>query len=257
MTMFLKSWLLCLLGCCFGYAVQLATASPVEPPYHGTIFLEKAIIQDDDPSEFVTANVAGMAERRMFDRRVDKFIEVEARLYRAEFKGGRTVEVQVNSEFSEGEAREAIDFYLPVIGQLPRVLREHVQTVWIHKGDKPFGGGNNNLLIHTEQGAKYARDGILAETLCHEAAHTSLDQTHASNERWLAAQRLDVEFISKYARDNPRREDVAESFLLHLALKYRRDRLPAKLTETVEKTIPNRLKYFDSLTLDMAPITTP
>ena len=228
MTKFLKASIATfLVG--FSFSASGLAAKPIEPPYHGTIFLEKAIITDEDPSEFEKASAAGMAERRMFDRRSDRFDKVQARLFRADFKGGQSIEVQVNSEFDEAEAQQAIDFYLPVVGQLPRVLREHVQTIWIHKGDKPFGGGNNNLLIHTEQGAKYARDGILAETLCHEASHTSLDQTHAANERWLTAQRLDVEFISKYARDNPRREDIAESFLLFVALRYRTRSIGSKV----------------------------
>ena len=27
--------------------------------------------------------------------------------------------------------------------------------MWIHKGDEGFGGGNENLLIHTDMGDKY------------------------------------------------------------------------------------------------------
>ena len=34
---------------------------------------------------------------------------------------------------------------------MPTVLRTDVETVWIHKGEEPWGGGNNNLLIHVDQ----------------------------------------------------------------------------------------------------------
>ena len=67
---------------------------------------------------------------------------------------------------------------------------------------QPFGGGNNNLLIHTGQGAQYEASGILEETFVHEAAHTSLDAVHASSAGWIAAQQADPNFISTYARDN-------------------------------------------------------
>jgi hypothetical protein len=231
------------------------TLESAEPPFHGTIFVNKSIVLDDDPSVFDKTTPMGIGQRRMFDRRTNRFAEVDARLYQADFKDGMKIEVQVNVEFDETEAQQALDRYLPVVGQLPAVLRKDVKTMWIHKGKEPFGGGNDNLLIHTGMGEVYLRDGILAETLCHEAAHTSLDATHANNDRWQTAQRLDGEFISQYARDNPGREDVAESFLLYVALRYRRDRIPNDLAETIETTMPNRLKYFDSLEIDMRPIT--
>jgi hypothetical protein len=104
-----------------------------------------------------------------------------------------------------------------VIGKLPTALRAEVQTVWIHRGTQPFGGGNNNVLIHTGQADLYFADGILEETLVHEASHTSLDTPHASAAGWLAAQAADAEFISTYARDNADREDFAESFLALLS----------------------------------------
>ena len=65
------------------------------------------------------------------------------------------------------------------IGRLPTALRKDVETVWIHKGVELFGGGNNNLLIHTGQAVDYIYEGILEEVLVHEAAHTSLDTYHA------------------------------------------------------------------------------
>ena len=61
-----------------------------------------------------------------------------------------------------------------------------METVWIHRGVEPFGGGNFNILIHTGQAAEYVAAGILEETLVHEAVHSSLDGTHAAAAGWLA-----------------------------------------------------------------------
>ena len=45
----------------------------------------------------------------------------------------------------------------------------------MHDGVFGFGGGNDDLLIHTGQGDAYIADGNLDETFLHEACHTSLD----------------------------------------------------------------------------------
>jgi len=144
-----------------------------------------------------------------------------------------------------------------VIGRLPTALRVDVQTVWIHRGPQPFGGGNNNLLIHTGQANQYENSGILEETFVHEASHTSLDADHAASPGWLAAQAADPDFISTYARDNPTREDVAESFLPWLAARHRADRISQSLHDTFVQTIPNRFAYFDAQGFDLYPIVVP
>ncbi len=137
---------------------------------------------------------------------------------------------------------------------MPTSLRNDVQTVWIHRGTQPFGGGNDNLLIHVGQADLYAAEGILEEALVHEAAHTSLDAAHAAAPGWLAAQAADGRFISTYARDHPNREDIAESFLPYLAARYRSDRILSSLADTILRTIPNRVAYFDRQRFDVFPI---
>jgi hypothetical protein len=54
-------------------------------------------------------------------------------------------------------------------------LRTAVKTVWIDKGNQLFGGGNNNLLIHTGESDACERDGYFEEGLVHEASRISLD----------------------------------------------------------------------------------
>ena len=227
----------------------------VPPPFDGTIFIDPDIITSSDPTTFQTLSFAGQDSRTMFDRRVNDWITVDAFLFNAIFDDGLTAEIQVNPEFGTPDVAEAeADKYAEVIGRLPTALRVDVETVWIHRGTAPFGGGNNNLLIHIGQADLYVADGILEETLVHEAAHTSLDPAHASAPGWLAAQSADGTFISNYARDNPTREDIAESFLPYLAIRYRSDRISSVLAGVITRTIPNRIDYFDSQSLDMYPI---
>jgi hypothetical protein len=227
----------------------------VEPPFGGTIFIDPDIITPSDPTTLASVTPAGQGSRTMYDRRVNGWITVEAFLFDVSFDDGLSAEVQVNPEFGGvAAALTEAETYAEVIGRLPTVLRSEVETVWIHRGTQPFGGGNNNLLIHTGQAADYVSSGILEETLVHEATHTSLDGTHASAAGWLAAQKADGTYISTYAQDFPGREDLAETFLPYLAVRYRSDRISSQMAALILETIPNRIAYLDAQSFDMHPI---
>ena len=231
------------------------TSAHAEPPFWGTIFIDPDIITAADPTTFTTITYAGQGNRTMYDRRVANWVTLNAYLFNASFNDGFNIEVQVNPEFgSINAASLEANKYIAAIGRLPTALKKDVRTVWIHRGVEGFGGGNNHLLIHTGQGELYIADGILEETFVHEAGHTSLDAAHASAPGWLAAQAADPEFISVYARDNPTREDIAESVLTWLAVRYRPDRITTAMANTITSAISNRLAYFDRQYLDMFPI---
>ena len=221
-------------------------AAATDPPFDGTIFLDPDIITASDPTAFEDLTATGRGSRVMFDRRVGAFVDVNAYLFAVSFDDGLTTEIQVNPEFGSQEAAAALaERFGPIVGQLPTALRADVAAVWIQGGTELFGGGNDALLIHVGQADVYEAAGILEETLVHEAAHTSLDAQHAASPGWLAAQQDDPTFISTYARDNPTREDIAESVLPYLALRYRADRIDASLAETIRATMPHRIAYFD------------
>lgn len=233
------------------------------PPYlYGTATSQdfKDVIKNTDSTTFSSKTFffKGQEIRTMFDRRINLFTNVNAYLFNAEYSdSGLTIEIQVNPEFSQDVARNYAEQYAIVIGRLPKALRRHVETVWIHDGDKPFGGGNNNLLIHVTQGENYIGAGILEEILIHEACHTSLDGLYANDPKWINSQKKDNRYISTYAQEFPQREDIAESFLAYFAVTYRKDRIlsffSSNTYDKIIKTIPNRINFFDSLNLDMLP----
>lgn len=225
------------------------------PPFDGTIFLDPDIIVASDPTTFQDAPYAGQGERTMFDRRVNDWVTVNAFLFNATFSDGLTSEIQVNPEFGSADAAavEAAK-YGRLVGQLPHILRTDVAMIWIHQGVQLFGGGNQSILIHTGQAALYEQEGILEETLIHEAAHTSLDADHATAPGWITAQHADGNFISTYARDNPVREDIAESFLPYLAYRLRLGRISPTLADIFGATMPNRIRYFDDQAFDLRPL---
>ena len=229
------------------------------PPFQGTVFIDPDVITPSDPSSLFDVAYGGRGERRMFDRRPSDWVVLNAYLFNARFDDGLSSEIQVNPEFGSVLAAEVAAYkYARMIGQLPTVLRNDVETVWIHKGEQLWGGGNDNILIHVDQ---YVHDPFFRdfeeEVLIHESGHTSLDAEHARAPDWLAAQMADGGFISTYARDNPTHEDIAESILPWLAVRYRSDRISGADEQKILNTMPNRLAYFDReiVNRDMYPIT--
>jgi len=225
-----------------------------QPPYSGTIFIDADIITSSDPSSIQSTTYTGQSMVTMFDRRVNDWVLGNAYLFNVVWDDGLTSVAQINSEFgSVANATIEAEKYAFLIGQLPKCLREDVNEIWVHKGVESFGGGNNSILIHTGQTINYENDGILEETLVHEASHTSLDAAHSASTGWLNAQVLDNEYISTYAQDNQTREDIAESFLTWLATKYRQAVISTVDFNNITQTIPNRLSYFDSQNFDLYP----
>ena len=236
-------------------AVESPQGSSVVPPFDGTAFLDPDILTAADPTAFEGLTYSGRGPRTVFDRRVNDWVTIQAYLFDATFRDDLAFEVQVNPEFGSVAAAQAqAERYSRRVGQLPHALRTQVQALWIHRGVQPFGGGNDSILIHTGQGDIYSRDGFLEEILVHEAAHTSLDEEHANAPGWRSAQQADGTFISTYARDHPRREDVAETFSAWLAVRYKADRIPAQMKRTIEQAVPNRLAYFDAQDFNMVPV---
>ena len=228
-----------------------------DPPFTGTVYMDPDIITASDPTTFQGVTAAGRGVRTMFDRRQDAFVTLSPYLFNATFDDGLSAEIQVNPEFGSVSAAMAeAEHYGRIIGQLPTVLRAELETVWIHKGDELLGGGNNNILIHTDHAEVSEQNGFLEEELAHEGAHTSLDAAHADAPDWRAAQIRDGGYISTYARDFPDREDIAESFVPYLAVRYRSERIPASVEQSILNAIPNRLAYFDAQSFDMYPVVT-
>ena len=206
-------------------------------PYRGSVFISNNILNSSDISTFISLESISDNPRTMFDRRNNgSWITITPFLFEAKFSDGTQIEVQVNNEFENKTNAEIVALtYVEAIGRLPELFRKDVETVWIHKGNENFGGGNNNILIHHDRGLEHEKYGLL-------------DSYHSSSSGWIEAQIADNgNFISDYAKEYPQREDVAETFPLCFALKYKRDRLDNGIIQKIEKAIPNRIKYCNNV----------
>ncbi|CAI8230082.1 MAG: Uncharacterised protein [SAR116 cluster bacterium] len=229
------------------------------PPYQGTIWETGDIINASDPSAFNDISYSGIGERQMYDRRNGgAWVNLSPFLFDVSFSDGLSTEIQVNPEFSLEQATEEANKYAFLIGQLPKGLRKDVFTIWIHKGEENYGGGNNNILIHTGMTEVYENysSGIVEETLIHEAVHTSVDAYLYPNREtdgvgWVNAAQKDGCYISSYAMENPFREDIAELFPFYVAIKYFPERISEQMRDNILSCNLNRILYLDTLDIDL------
>ena len=157
-----------------------------------------------------------------------------------------------NQTYTVGEAITGLN--LPEAGGGNGPLSYTDETLWIHRGDESFGGGNRNILIHTDRAERRENGDFppsgpgnyLEEVLLHEGVHTSLDEIHELAPGWLAAQAADPTFISTYAQDHPAREDLAESFVPYMIVRYRANRATEAMVDMISVAIPHRIAYLDA-----------
>ncbi len=179
--------------------------------------------------------------------------------------GANTFEIRVHEDFTKTEAASAAEKYGEAVGRLPKVLRSGfgknsgINILNIHKGSHQWFGSSRvgKIGIYTEFATIKLDETRLEEGLAHEAAHVSLDDEVKSDPKWLAARKADGAFISSYAKNNPDREDVAESFLAYFSARYVPTRIDSDWKDQILQTIPNRIAYFDALLSadDMKPFT--
>ena len=239
-----------------------------EPPfYNGTIFASGDIITSVDPSLFSEIEYKGTGQREMYDRRNGgAWINIEAYIFDTSFSDGLKTEIQINPEFTLEEATAEANKYAFLIGQLPTLLRQDVQTMWIHRGYEGYGGGNDNLLVHTGMTETYENylaysegdPSIVEEALIHEATHASIDYHYESinagyGDGWVEAVNNDNGcYISNYALQYPYREDVAEIMLMYIAVKYFPERITTSMRDQILSCNLNRINHLDSLNLDLS-----
>ena len=217
--------------------------------FKDSLYTDCDILTKKDPTSFQTLTYIEEKMIMSMDRRggvqlADHFV------FKAKFKKGNDIPIRVNSEFrTKDKAEKQALKYGTIFGQLPNFLRENVFTLTIHKGNKPWGGGNR-ITIHTgNSGTKGKWKKCVEETMVHEAGHSLI-----TGSSWTIAQEADNKFISPYAKEFPYREDVAETILWWIAVRCNPDQIYKSDYKKILEGIPNRLKDFDEQNYDTYPL---
>ena len=177
--------------------------------------------------------------------------------------GAPTQHIRINvrrDEFKEPKARELAEEAAKSVGRLPFALRWNIDTVTINDGNKPWGGGNKDILIH-EGSTPFYRDfwegNIYDETMVHEAGHTSMDvMIHKGMcEEYEQAVLADGLYISDYATTSPmtcvgtggHSEDVPESFVVYIGSRLKENGMLPEKRDMYNSAIYSRFAVFDSI----------
>ena len=227
-----------------------------EPPYYGTIYVDSNIVSPRDRGTFGGIEYSGKTVYNGWDARIPGWRDINAFAYNVPWRDHPNCMGMVDTAFVDlDSAYVLVEFYARAIGRIPLSLRAGVKGFCIQGGDSLFSMSFDSILnIHHGQGLILIKDGILEEALVHEGVHAGLDPTYAESPQWVAAQKADVRFISNYAAENPKTEDLAECALFWIALKYVPWRLTEEESSTINATIPHRLKFLDKIPFNEHPM---
>lgn len=216
----------------------------------GAIFLGPNTIMASDPSTLQMLTFHTLTIRNVPDNRVGNNVDTEVRIFDAIFENGKRIEMMVNTEITSlAEAEAQAHIYAHIIGQFNRFLIDGINEVYIHPGDAFFSALPGGIIVHTgEADEEYLPRGVLEEVMAHEAVHAALDVTYLRSSEWQQAQKLDVTFVSEYARDNPETEDLAESYGAYLVYKNA-GRNEASLVSSIENELGARMSFFEAIGL--------
>ena len=227
------------------------------------VYIDCDILTKKDPTSLQKLSFVEEKKITFWDRRKQKSSGwdkslFKAFIFKAEFEKSKDVVIRVNSEFkTKKKAEKQALKYGNMAGQLPNFLRTNLKTITIHKGKAAWGGGNYDILIHTgDLVGKYSN--CVEEVMIHEGGHTSLDGVFGGPIKWWQWKKnavdLDNKYISKYAKEFPKREDVAETITFWIAVRCKAERISKSNYKKVVEGIPNRLKYLDEQNFDTYPL---
>ncbi len=220
------------------------------------------VITEGDPSAFQSIQSQPDRPVLMWDRDANNsngaWITPLAYVYQLRYDDSITAEIRLRkADFDLQDANRLATKYGRMMGQLPAFLRTGVDSINILASDALFGGNSFLHSIEITIGATselYEQTGNLEETLIHEATHAALDHLYRVNADWTDARDLDPRFISRYAADNPDREDIAETVVPFLGLRYQNQRIEVSNQQNLQSFIPGRLDFLDSMKLNPYPM---
>ena len=238
-----------------GLAVMaVSAASPAafgKPLYPNSVVSnDHEFIATSDDSAFACLVFEGRHKAEMPDKRSDQLRAEDNFIYTAHYTDGTSVGIWAHPNFkTEERALKSVTPAAEAVGKLPTFMRRVLDHVVIHRGNATaFSDHLGHFFVLYSANIKVRiRNHDLEETVFHEAVHATLDYKYARSAAWRELQKADGDFITKYAKRKPTREDLAESALFAWAMTMHPGRLPARVEARVREIMPNRLAFLEEL----------
>ena len=232
----------------FFLGVSIATADPI---------FENSVVSNDidfitsaDPSRFACLTYSGQERAEMPDKRSDALFADNVDVFEIKFDDGTSLLAYAHPDLGgRAEAADVLSRIGPRLGRLPHFMRDRLSHIILHAGDETAFAESEAqfFVLYDRNVARRIATNDLEETLFHESVHATLDAEIASSTAWRAAQKADGTFLTRYARSQPQREDLAETALFAFAHIHHPDRLPATVRTSMAELVPARLAFFKTL----------
>ena len=250
-------------------AAPLAAASTVIPtykvPFDSRVF--NTLLWSDPALVPATFGYVGIVSHQMYVRNVGSpggtRVMKDTYMFTATWPDGHVTKFYVDTAVGDlTAARAQFATFRNALSRIPVSLRSLIDEVNVLQSDTGFSGGGG--AINATTGGYDDLDYLLG-TLVHEAAHTLGQNIYADPvllARWKAAQDADRGadkqydgFISVNGYNNPDREDISGAILAWISLKFHPERLTPEQRALIEFQIPARMQFFESLGLDLRPLS--
>ncbi|MEZ6092691.1 MAG: hypothetical protein R3C03_00420 [Pirellulaceae bacterium] len=208
-------------------------------------------ITADDPSTFSELKFKERALAEMPDKRessADLF--QEAYSFETKFSDSTSVAIYIDaSSIDQTGARDLALKFVHPLGKLPTALRRGVSRLCVHNGGRNTTAFSDVglIVVYAENADVRIENHDLEETIFQESVHAAWDAVNPDSTRWKMAQANDKSFATLYAKNNPTREDMAETALFAFTILHHPDRLPDEVKSQLKNSIPARLLYISEL----------
>jgi hypothetical protein len=246
-----------------------AFGSVVLPPNDvmniSTLGVSNGLIRHDDPSTL--AEVVFVENGIRYHARGENWSgyltgPFRANVFEARYLNGGTMNIVVEASIEFSTAEQVAQKVGFIYGQAPDLLRAGMRDFIMLPGmGHPSSGPVTTFYLNVF----YGMGNRVEEGFIHDMGHASLDWPArnatfdiidnrtliphpgvTSRNEWLNAARIDNYYVSTYANDNPEREDIAESIMHYLIVRWRPERFDPYLIKFIENAIPNRIAYLDT-----------
>lgn len=223
---------------------------PIDPLFPNSIVsTEIDFIREMDEDAFESLSFMGTEDKEMPDSRTDILFDTDTFVFQVNFTEGNPIEIWAHSSFATQEAAE--EFAQKIVnrlGKLPDVMRNNLSHVVLHKGDATaFAEAEANFfVVYSENIDVRISNNDFEETVFHESVHATLDAIYLQNSEWILAQQNDNSYITEYAKNNPDKEDLAETALFVYTLNKFPERLPENVRTWMAANTPNRINFIST-----------
>ncbi len=207
-------------------------------------------ITKEDAHAFACLIFSGRESREMPGNPSDEILVDRTFIFTAQFKDRADLEIWAHPDFDTVEnAQKHVEMIVEPLGRLPSFMRQRLAHVVLHEGDEAAFGEDKGhfFVLYSENVKKRIRSHDIEETIFHESVHATLDNDYLKSADWIEAQKSDAAYITRYAAEQPDKEDMAESALFAYTILYHPGRLPGGVERQVKTLMPNRLAYFSAL----------